>query len=191
MVEEEHQKFLQTISELQNALHLVQSELSSKSKELMREKKISDINTSRIEELQGIICQKTFEINKCTSAYNETKRQLDMVVMQMKAQQNTINDLEEKLDNSQKTNAESCAQSQMCQQEITACLLNLQSLKEKIKAESEMLEEKTNQYDELKELYNEITHKYEQLACTLDKSETAHNEEILDYKRTVSVKTII
>lgn len=171
---------------MQSALHLVQTQLNAKTKEILREKKISDINTNRIEELQGIISQKTFENNKLQTSLNDIKRELDLTVLKMKGQQNTIRDLENKYENSQKNNKENCAQSHVCQQEITACLYNLQSLKEKIKVESEMLEEKTLQYDDLKNIHAELLERFERLSRKFDKAETEHNEEILSYKHTVS-----
>lgn len=186
MVEEEHQKFVQTITELQSALHAIQTELNAKKKDLTREKKLSDINTTRIEELQGIISQKTFEINKWQTSYNDIKREFDLIVLQTRTQQETINDLQEKYVNSMKNNEENCAQSHMCQQEIATCLINLQSLKEKIKVESEMLEEKTLQYDELKMMYAELLESHERLSRNADKTETTHNEGILNYKHMVS-----
>lgn len=187
LVDEEHQKFVQTIAELQSALHMVQTQLSAKSKELAREKKITDMNATRIIELQGALSKKSCEINKLQSAYNDIKREFDVAIIQMTAQQNTIKDLEDRYEKTVKNNEENCAHSLACQQEISACLLNLQSLKEKIKGETQMLEERTQQYEELKSNYNDLLLKYEELSCKFDKAETKHNDEVLSYKHTVII----
>lgn len=185
-MEEENCHLVSTIADLQHAVHLVQTDLNLKIKDLAREKKISEINAARIEELQGIISQKTFEINKWNGAYNEAKRQLDISMIQVKNQEQVVAELHSRLAQTQMENAVSDQQSHMCQQEIGACLQNLQSLKEKMATESELLREKTDEFNKLQADYTQQCHNYEALKRNYDEARTCHKEEVISYKCTVS-----
>lgn len=185
-MEEENCHLVSTIADLQHAVHIVQTDLNLKKKDLTREKKITDINSARIEELQGIISHKTFEINKWNGAYNEAKRQLDISMIQVKNQEQAIIELHERLAQTEIQNAASDQQSHMCQQEISACLLNLQSLKEKMEAESELLRAKTEEFNKLQADYKQQCHNYEDLKRSYDEAQTCHKEEVISYKCTVS-----
>lgn len=178
MLENQNRQLVHQLEDLRNTSQMFQQQIFKTEKELDRERKINKMNSKRMEEMQKIIEMKTLESNQLNGALIDCESRLDQYLKEN--QQLSV--YVQKCEVANKINDE---QTNFCHDEINCCLNNLQELKEKMKNETELVNQKVAEYAKLKEEYNKQCYNVQALKQEIDNLNIYHKEEIMLLKNQV------
>lgn len=154
---------------------------------LKREQKINAVQSTRIEELQGIIGAKNLELNRANDAYQDVKGKLDTAIARSKSLEDAMKELQEQLNEIEMSNLYQDEKTDICHGELDMCLDNLQTVKLKLRNQYKAMADKMRELAQLQAECKIQANNAEVYKRDLENTRIRNRDEIIDLKHTVSI----
>lgn len=179
MLEEQNKQLVKQLEEIQDSSIMYKQQICTVIKDLRNEKNGHNNDCMFVKELQEVIMQQNEEIKNLQTILMEYKQRLERYSIENMQLTSYVHQCEA-------ANRINDEQTTYCHEEINSCLNNLQELKEKMKNETELVNQKVMEYSRLKEEYNRQCFNIEALRREIDNLNVYYKDEILELKHQVS-----